>query len=341
MKLSICIATYNRAKFIEQTLDSIVSQLLPGVELLVVDGASPDNTFQVVSAYAEKCSILRYFREDINSGIDGDYDKAVSYAAGEYFWLMTDDDLLKPGAVQSVIDAIEKGPDLVVLNSEVWNSDYSSLLAPRFAPAGEDRQYLASDIDRLFVDTAGALSFIGSVVMKRSMWLSRLREPYYGTLFVHFGVIFQPPAMMRVLLIAEPLIAIRYGNAMWTPRGFEIWMFKWPQLIWSFTHISARSKLCVSVPEPWRQFRKLFLYRAIGGYGLIEYRRFLEPRVVGSAKLIPRLVAAMPARMANAMASLYCLLFARRARTNVYDLARSVNSTWVARSVARFLRIGW
>jgi len=116
-------------------------------------------------------------------------------------------------------------------------------------------------------------------------------------------------------------------------------MIKWPQLIWSFTHIAELSKLVVSAPEPWRQFRKLLLYRAIGGYGLEEYRKFLEAKALGFSKVLPLFVAAIPAGLANAMASIYCLLFARRARTNVYDLARSVNSTWAARTAAHMLGI--
>jgi abequosyltransferase len=340
VRLSICIATYNRSKFIAQTLDSILAQLQPGIELLIVDGASSDNTEEVVSRYLARRPSVRYIREDVNSGIDVDYDKAVSYAKGDYCWLMTDDDILKAGAVQSVMDAIEHGHDLVVLNSDVWNSDYSSLLTQRFANVNTNTEYLAGDIDKLFVDAAGALSFIGCVVIRRSTWEARARAPYYGTLFIHFGVIFQPPTLRSVLLIADPLIAIRYGNAMWTPRGFEIWMFKWPQLIWSFKHVSVQSRSAVSTPEPWRQFRKLLLYRAVGGYGMEEYQRFLKDRCSGFSKLIAVLAATIPSRSANALASIYCLFFARRARTNVYDLARSSHSTCTARTTARVLGIG-
>ena len=49
--LSICIATYNRGKFIGETLDSILVQMNPHVELVIVDGASPDNTAEVVGKY--------------------------------------------------------------------------------------------------------------------------------------------------------------------------------------------------------------------------------------------------------------------------------------------------
>ena len=48
IKLSICIATYNRGAFISETLDCILTQIEPGVEIVVVDGASADNTSDVM-----------------------------------------------------------------------------------------------------------------------------------------------------------------------------------------------------------------------------------------------------------------------------------------------------
>ena len=51
--LSICIATYNRANFIGETLDSIILQLTEDVEVVIVDGASTDNTREVVESYVK------------------------------------------------------------------------------------------------------------------------------------------------------------------------------------------------------------------------------------------------------------------------------------------------
>jgi glycosyltransferase involved in cell wall biosynthesis len=340
VRLSICMATYNRALFIGRTLDSIIDQIQPGVELLIVDGASPDATREVIAEYIGKSVNIRYYREDFNSGVDGDYEKAVSYARGDYCWLMTDDDLLKPGAVQIVLDAIDGDPDLVVLNSEVRNADLSTVLTPRFIQLKHDKVYCSKDMDTLFEETAGALSFIGCVVIRRAVWQARNRERYLGTLFIHVGVVFQAPALDAVRVVAEPLIAIRYGNAMWTSRGFEIWMFKWPELLWSFTQIAQASRGVVSKREPWRQLRKLLLYRAIGGYDHAEYRRSIECRVSGARAWISKCIAILPARLANTLAGVYCGLFARRARTNLYDLARSENASWVTRMAARINGVG-
>ncbi|RFC33738.1 MAG: Glycosyl transferase family 2 [Candidatus Nitrotoga sp. MKT] len=336
-KLSICMATYNRGRFIGETLDSILSQIVPGVELVIVDGASPDNTPEVMAQYLLCHPEIRYFREQENSGVDGDYDKAVGYARGEYCWLVTDDDLLSPMAISRVLESLNGEFDLVVVNSQVRNVDFSKVLETRLLKLTTDKEYAAKDGEEFFSEAANYLSFIGGVVVKRSLWLERDRLSYYGTLFIHIGVIFQHPPINKVKVIADPLIIIRYGNAMWTSRGFEIWMFKWPQLIWSFPDFSDQSKSTVCSKEPWRPIKKLILYRATGGYTISEYRHFIEVRTKGLSRVVYMAIAIFPAAIANVFVSLYCVFVNRNARSVLYDLSRSRYATWVSRFLARFL----
>ena len=75
--LSICIATYNRAGYIGETLDSSIPQLDDDVELLVVDGASTDNTEDVVRQFAQRETRIRYVRLSTKGGVDEDYDKSI------------------------------------------------------------------------------------------------------------------------------------------------------------------------------------------------------------------------------------------------------------------------
>jgi len=334
--LSICITTFKRGPFIEETLESILPQIREGVELLVVDGASPDNTQQVMTEYVARHPSIRYYREKENSGVDGDYDKAVGYALGKYCWLMTDDDLLNEGAVESVLKVLEDDPDLVVVNSELKTVDMSVLLSGSMLDLAGQEKYEPREAEQAFVDVAGYMSFIGGVVVKRSVWLDRVRATYYGSLFIHIGTVFQRPVGL-VCVIRQPLIAIRYGNAMWTPRGFEIWMFKWPSLIWSLASYSPEAKAKICLQEPWRVKKKVLLYRALGGYGREEFRRFIAPKVNGFTRLAYATIAILPPALMNSLASIYCAFINRKARSDLYDLSRSRHSTWLSRTLARML----
>ena len=83
-RLSICIATFERGKFIAQTLDSILAQWQPGVEIVVVDGASRDDTPQVIEPYLTRQPGVRYHREAENSGV-GSVTVALSGCPGRAF----------------------------------------------------------------------------------------------------------------------------------------------------------------------------------------------------------------------------------------------------------------
>ena len=339
LRLSICIATYNRGKFIAETLDSILMQIEPGVEVVVVDGASPDNTQEIMASFVSNNPQVRYFREEINSGVDVDFDKAVNYANGEFCWLMTDDDLLVPDAISVVLASLNDQNDLLVLNSELRNADLSVTYEKQRLRLSADKEYRKIDNDVFFADTASYLSFIGCVVIRRSVWLSRNRSEYYGTLFVHMGVIFQSPPIRNVKVIAKPLIIIRYGNAMWTPRGFEIWMFKWPELIWSFPDFSEATKRKVNQFEPWRDAFKLFYYRALGAYNSNEFRR-LWPRDTSKVERITAyLLSIFPSSLANFLVVLYFSTRAKQSKMVMHDFLHAKSAGVMTRIVARMLHL--
>lgn len=339
-KLSICIATYKRGQFIGETLDSILVQMESGVEIIVVDGASPDNTPEVMAQYLPLHPEIRYFRETVNSGVDADFDKAVGYARGEFCWLMTDDDLLKPGAITKVLSALGGEDDLIIVNSEVRNVDLSVVFESQRLAFDGDRVYRAADSEVFFADTAGYLSFIGCVIIRRACWLARARTSYYGSLFIHVGVIFQNPPITNVRVIAEPLIIIRYGNAMWTSRSFEVWMFKWPGLVWSFPDFSEEAKRKVCRREPWRSAKALFHNRALGAYTVAEFRKFWSSDIRKIERVIAYVLSIFPASLANIVMVFYFSTLAKPAQMALHDLLYSSNAGMLSRLLARTLNDG-
>lgn len=325
--LSICIATYNRAHLIGETLESILPQVTDQVEVLVVDGASSDDTEAVVHGYQGKYLQLRYVRLQKKGGVDQDYNRSVELAEGEYCWLFTDDDVLKPGAIEAVLEAIRQDYNLIVVNAEIRNIDLSQQLAERFMTTKTDHIYEdnSTDNELFFASTCSYLSFIGGVIIRRNIWLSRDRSTYFGSRFIHVGVIFQCPIPGKVFVIAAPWIVIRLGNAEWASLGFEIWMFKWPELIWSFSGFTNSSKLAVCRHMPWQRLHALIYYRAIGNYSLDEYSKYLEHRLSFKWQhFIARMIAQIPFWMTNSFMRVYAKM--HRNKMLMYHLKNSLNS---------------
>ena len=324
-RLSLCIATLNRAPYLDETLRTIAGQARADVEVVIVDGGSTDATPDIVERYRPQFPSLRYERRAEAGGVDRDFDRAVELARGEYCWLFSDDDLLRPGALDTVLRRLShRAFALLVVNAAIYNEDFSTLIHERAVGADEDRVYEPGDDERLFADTGRYLSFIGAVVVRRDVWRARERARYFGSQFIHVGVLFQAPLPAAAALLADPLIAIRYGNAGWTPRAFEIWMFKWPQLIWSFEQFGTDTKAAVSPPEPWKSFKTLLLFRAKGAYSLRDYRAWFKPRLpLGPARWRALAVALLPGTLSNAMMICGIHLFYPHSGVALVDLRKS------------------
>jgi abequosyltransferase len=300
LKLSICITTFNRAAFIGATLESMIYQLTKDCEIVIVDGASQDDTEKVVAGYMSRCNGLRYIRQDRNNGIDRGYDRAVELALGEYCWLLSDDDPLKAGAVAAVLTALCQDFSLVFVNSEVRDVSLSRIIQARFYQIDSDKIYGPEEMDRLFSDMEPYLNYISGVIVKRAIWREREREQYFDSFYVFVGVIFQRRLPGNTLVIAEPLINCRVGNThTFTPKLFELVMVKWPSVVWSLD-ISDAAKQSTR-RDPWRNPLWLLLY------SMSEYRSLVRPRACSTRqRLIPVLVAKLPGTIVNALCILVC-----------------------------------
>lgn len=338
-RLSICIGTYNRAKFIGETLDSMVVQLEPGVEIVIVDNASSDNTTEVVTQYLLRHPEVRYFRKQENTGFDRNYDEAVKYAKGEYCWLMSDDDLLSTGAIANVLSVLGGGDDLIVVNSEVRNADLSVELENKLMKLDSDQLYREGDRDNFFIRNAKYLSFVGCLVIRRTYWLSKNASSYYGTGFVHVGVVFQSPAVVNVRVMAKPSVIIRLGNSTWNTVRFEIWMIWWPNLIWSFTEFPDAVKRKVCPREPWRRLDVLLKHRAMGVYTKTEFDKVWSTNGGGIARMVSYLVSVIPESMANFIVMLYLSLIGKNKSRVLHDLLNSPSAGVLSRSLARVMGI--
>ena len=322
--LSICITTRNRVDFLVQTLSNLLGQVTAEVEIVVLDAASHDGTRQAVEALAAENPSLSYHRRETNQGIDRDYASSADLARGGYVWFMSDDDLLAPGAVEKVLRGCRKGYALIVVNAEDWNADFSEQLGGPRLPWREDREFPGGRFVELFESVGHFLSFIPGVVVRKEIWSSREKEPYFGSFFAHLGVLFQSPLPGPALVIAEPLVRIRNGNVSWSGRSFEIWMVRWPSLISSLETLPQASRRMVSPPEPWRIPAKLVEYRAMGAYSIEEYRKWIAPRRPPAiVRALAFAIAVAPGTLVNSLCLGYFLFFDRGRRIPLFHLRSS------------------
>jgi glycosyltransferase involved in cell wall biosynthesis len=316
--LTICIATYNRAAYLPATLGSLVHQLhdFDDVEVLVVDGNSTDDTEAVVARMRTTCPRLEYVKLPQKGGVDKDFDIAVRRSSGSYCWLFTDDDLLKDGAIAKVRQAALRGQDLIVVNAEICDYHLGRVLDERALKVREDArgEFRGGGREAFFKLCGRYITFIGAIVIRRSLWTEASRDTFFGTRFIHVGVISTLPDTTRFLVMAEPLIRIRLGNAEWTSISFKVWTELWPRLVWSFAALSSECKMAICSPEPWKSLKALLWHRALGTYSKRQYAEQIRPKPSSVHKAAAAFIAHVPRVVVRTMFLAYASLKGDRMR---------------------------
>ena len=178
IRLSICIPTRNRAEFISDALESVISQADKNIEIVIVDGASTDNTEEVVNSYRDRFKNILYYKAQANGGVNRDMAKTIELAQGEYCWMLSDDDMLKPGAISRILKEIESGYEIYLSNVTACSLDMGPI---------RERYWLSTFVkDRVFnlhenkelieyfdkANSIGALfSYMSSIVLLRQEWI--------------------------------------------------------------------------------------------------------------------------------------------------------------------------
>ena len=110
MKITIITPAYNAEKTIEKTLQSVLNQSYGDIEYIVVDGASKDNTLQIVRKYERQISKII---SEPDNGIADAYNKGIRLATGDLIGIVAADDALLPGAIERLVSAYDGHSDVV------------------------------------------------------------------------------------------------------------------------------------------------------------------------------------------------------------------------------------
>jgi len=121
------MASYNGELYIAQQISSILSQLNPKDELIIVDDCSKDNTINLINSFEDDRIIL--IKNNKNIGVNKSFSKSILYSTGDYIFLSDQDDIWIKGRINTMINHLVKSKvDLLTSNfkwiDEFGNSTY-------------------------------------------------------------------------------------------------------------------------------------------------------------------------------------------------------------------------
>ena len=105
--VTILTPVYNGADFIEETLDSVLSQGYPNLEYVVLDDGSTDETLRILERYGGRIRVVSHS----NMGETRTANKGLGLAQGEFVAVVNADDPLRPGAIAALVAALRLNPE--------------------------------------------------------------------------------------------------------------------------------------------------------------------------------------------------------------------------------------
>lgn len=107
-KVSIVLPTYNGARYIAESIDSVLKQTYKNWELIIVDDCSTDNTLEIIQEYAQKDSRITINRNETNQKLPRALNVGFRMASGDYYTWTSDDNKYDEDAIETMVDFLEK-----------------------------------------------------------------------------------------------------------------------------------------------------------------------------------------------------------------------------------------
>jgi len=134
--VSVLIPSYNCARYLPETIESVLAQDLRDFELVILDDRSSDASNEVLEAYSRRDERIRYQLNERNLGLVENWNACLAAASGRYVkFLHSDDKLTRPTSLRQLVDLLDAHPSatLVACGREIIDEDSRRLRVKGFA----------------------------------------------------------------------------------------------------------------------------------------------------------------------------------------------------------------
>ena len=204
LQVTVILASYNHAQYIEQSIHSVLYQTYKNIQLIVIDDFSNDGSIGILKTIKEKNDFILLLNEK-NEGLNVNILKALNYAKGDFIAFLGSDDYINLNKIERQVDYLQNtGKDGVFANAQIFDKikEYPYVPNPLFK-----RNNKAEILDHLYkYDWGGAL--IQSALFKTSLFkiLAPLRVDFKSD---DWAFIIKCYENYEIGYIEEPLVHYR------------------------------------------------------------------------------------------------------------------------------------
>lgn len=159
-KVSVVLPTYNGEKYLAQSIQSVLSQTYPNLELIVVDDCSTDGTPGIIRHFAERDGRIHVIRNAENQKLPRSLNIGFRQAAGGYLTWTSDDNFYEENAIEVMVRALDENPDYGMAYCDMI-CIYEDGVQLRRPPVSKDRFYVEDVVGACFLYRRQVLETVG------------------------------------------------------------------------------------------------------------------------------------------------------------------------------------
>lgn len=175
LKVSLVLAVYNGAKYLEEQMDSIRLQTLQPYEVIIRDDVSQDNSVELVKRYIERYSLQDSWRLSVNEenlGYENNFYFCMRETQGDVIFFCDQDDIWDLDKIERMTCILEKNPKIQVLGSEyeTFSSDeeLGRLMAGKQQEYGEEIELKSLNYHNIFIGSLGCTMCVRRELLERT-----------------------------------------------------------------------------------------------------------------------------------------------------------------------------
>ena len=133
--VSIITPSFNQARYLEATIQSVLSQNYPRLEYIIVDGGSTDGSVDIIKRYESK---LAWWVSEKDQGQTDAINKGFAHATGDFLAWLNSDDTYEPNAIPSVVKFLQTHPEVGLVYGDTNYINEDGRVIGRFPAAQTD-----------------------------------------------------------------------------------------------------------------------------------------------------------------------------------------------------------
>lgn len=245
IKISVIVPIYNAEKYLEQCLDSIISQTIKEIEIILIDDGSTDGSAEICKKYLSDSRVTYYHKE--NAGAVMARRDGIGFAKGEYIGFVDSDDWVETSMYETMyMEAKKNNADIVFCNC-IQNAD-----GHRFSPEIESGVYDRKAIEEKILPKT--LAYVADNGEKRAIrWSNCLR--LYRSELIKSGISYNPEVRRCEDLVLTYEATLKANVMVYLGDRYLY-----------HNRVVLNSKSRRYTPDAWKAFKSLILHL----YGITE-----------------------------------------------------------------------